>query len=727
VASVIAASGATAQTPQSLPAIVVEGGTLEPPRARPQPTVSDTPAPAPKKRAAPGAAAPPPGGGAAAPQTGSAAEGGEAGGAGAGSEVAGQPAETVGSAVTVVTGAELRARQIRYASEAIRSLPGVSLNRSGGPASLTEVRIRGAEANHTLVLIDGIRANSASDGQFDLSDLQVEDIERIEVLRGGHSALHGSGAVGGVINIITRGGRGPLRIVARGEAGSFGTYDGALRISGGTDRASGAITIQRQTTNGFNVSPAAEIGEEDGSRQTSVSGRASVTIAPGLQLDLSLRDVSKRLERDDQTGFAARGGFIVLSDSLSVSTSRLQLFGASMRWDMLDGKLTHLVRAERNSTSRADVLDADFGFGFGFPSRFANLSTANTLGYQATYRFDTPALLGTRHSLTGLVEREREAIETEGDFTGRTSGSRARLATALEWRGEFARRLFLTLGLRRDDNETLEDATTWRAALSVPIPEIGIRPHASAGTAVKLPTLFEQFGSAANFVRNPNLKNEESFGWDAGVELTFLGGRARLDVTYFDAELENKIANQNASMFDPGRPFDCNPGDLFCSRSINVPGISKRRGVEVEGRMIVLPGLEIGAAYTWLDAVDGLGEREVRRAPHSGRLDLAYAFNGNRGRVGLSAVYNGRARDNVFATAPFFFFPTKLTLDDYWVLSATAAYKLKPGVEIFGRVENLLDTRYQEIFGFETAGVAAYAGMRFTFEDRSGLLAPAAR
>ena len=114
--------------------------------------------------------------------------------------------------MTVVTGEELRRQQVRNAADALRSLPGVSVNRSGGVGNLTQVRIRGAEGNHTLVLIDGIEANNTADGEFDFSNLSAEDIERIEVIRGPMSGLYGSNAVGGVINIITRRGQGPLTV-----------------------------------------------------------------------------------------------------------------------------------------------------------------------------------------------------------------------------------------------------------------------------------------------------------------------------------------------------------------------------------------------------------------------------------------------------------------------------------------------------------------------------------
>jgi len=186
---------ALAQQPIALPGITVQGATLEAPPPRPAPAApSQAPAAAPGETTALSTEQ---------------------------SAIAGVPAYTVGNAVTVITGEELRARQIRYAAEALRSLPGVSVSRSGGFVNLTQVRIRGAEGNHTLVLIDGIEANNTADGEFDFSNLSADDIERIEIIRGPMSGLYGSNAVGGVINIITRRGQGPLTLTVRTEGGSM--------------------------------------------------------------------------------------------------------------------------------------------------------------------------------------------------------------------------------------------------------------------------------------------------------------------------------------------------------------------------------------------------------------------------------------------------------------------------------------------------------------------------
>ena len=205
-----------------------------------------------------------------------------------------------------------------------------------------------------------------------------------------------------------------------------------------------------------------------------------------------------------------------------------------------------------------------------------------------------------------------------------------------EWRGGFADRLFLTAGIRRDDNDNFQDFTTWRTAASLVLRELNLRPHASVGTAVKLPTMFEQFGTDQFFVPNPNLTPEKSFGWDAGMELTFYKGRALLDVTYFRANLTDKI---NGFFFDPV---------IGNFTAINLPGESTREGVEISARYKVTRNLTLGGAYTYLDARDPNGVREIRRPPHSARADVAYVFDGGRGTATLAAIYNGHMEDTAF-------------------------------------------------------------------------------
>jgi vitamin B12 transporter len=662
---------ALAQT--QLPGVFVQGATLAPP----QPPAVSAPAPS------PGPAANIPGEGAASD--------------GAQNTIGGVPAYTVGNAVTVVTGEELRAQQVRHAGEALRSLPGVSVNRGGGIGNLTQVRIRGAEGNHTLVLIDGIEANNTADGEFDFSNLSAEDIERIEVIRGPMSGLYGSNAVGGVVNIITRRGQGPLALSLRTEGGSFGTRDAAVRASGGSDKAHFSLSYHWRDTDGFNISPFG--GERDGSRLATFTARGGATLLPGVTLDFTLRNSEKTSDRD---GFGGPDGKLATAiDDRSTLDNKIFLAGANLRWEALGGRLVQEFRANHNGTITADTDRSPL------PGNSRNISEAEKVAYLASYRLDMPAIALT-NTVSGRIEKEFERFTPEGTFADGLERQRGRIAYTGEWRGGFADRLFLTAGIRHDDNDNFQDFTTWRAAASLVVSELNMRPHASVGTAVKLPTMFEQFGTSPFFFPNAALTPEESFGWDAGVELTFLKGKAILDVTYFRTNLTDKI-NGTA----PG-PFP------FAFTSVNLPGESTREGVEVSARFKLAGNLTLGGAYTYLDARNPEGEREFRRPPHSGRADIAYAFHNGRGTATMAAIYNGRMDDIAF-TMPFFSPRLRMALDPYWLVNATVSYKLQPGVEVFARVENALDRHYQEVFGFESPPLAAFAGLKLTFGGTDGI------
>ena len=490
------------------------------------------------------------------------------------------------------------------------------------------------------------------------------------------------------------------------EGGSHNTRDLSARISGGSDKGYVSIGAHRRESDGFNVAPNRDAAnpsfrDDEDSRLTSFSLKAGAHITRDATFDVVLKNIAKSGGRDGFGG--AIGALTTAIDDPSLFSSNIWLAGINARWDMLDGALSHVLRANHNSTRR---IDQDRG---AFPFNSDNTSEANKLGYLLTYRFATPMFAAARHSLSGLIEKEFETYMPRSDLTTGEDFERSRIGKVFEYRGEFADRLFVTGSVRRDDNDSFDDFTTWRATATLKLPEIGLRPHASVGTGVKYPTFYEQFGFIPGFfLPNPNLKPETSFGWDAGVEFTVIPNRAFLDVTYFKTNLEDKIVSL-------GFPYTLT----------NEQGEATRKGIEVAGRYKVSPALSLGLAYTYLDAKDANGLSETRRAPHGGKVDVNWGFDAGRGNFNIAAAYNGRSEDKAFRLGldPMFgfttFTPERVKLDDYLLISAAASYKIQPGVELFGRVENLANQKYQEVYGYETAGVTAFAGVRFTYEDAS--------
>lgn len=591
-----------------------------------------------------------------------------------------QDAATLGSAYSIITGEELEARQIRHAGEALRGLPGLVAGRSGGVGGFTQVRVRGAEANHVMVFIDGVEVNSLSAGDFDFATLLAADIERIEILRGPQSGVYGANALAGVINIITKKGARTPTVSAQAEAGSFATHGFAASASGAGERGYLSVSAAKRKTDGFNVARTG--GENDGSEQNTIFARVGLSSLDYFRIDAMVRFQFNDTEIDVDADFDgllddARGESNLREQTLARVSAQLDLFGR--RW-------THEVFA--------DYLQDDFAnFSLVFGDATNNGKRAH-YGYKTAARFETGGWLPAEHTLIGLIEQKDESFETASAFGGGTA-ARHQTGHVAEYHGAWAGRLFLTGNLRFDDNDSFEDALTYRAAAAFLFPHTGTRLHASYGKGITNPTFFEQFGFAANFVGNPALKPEESKGWDVGLEQQFQDGRLAVDVTYFEADLKDEIT----TVFNPDFTFTV----------LNADGRSKRKGVELKLTAQPLPGLSLTGAYTYTEATAPDGREEIRRPRHAAALYAAYSFDDGRGKFNFDLIYNGEMKDDRFS------FPVqRVTLDDFLLVNLAASYKISGDFELFGRVENLLDEGYEEVFGFSGAPIAGFGGVRLT-------------
>lgn len=611
---------------------------------------------------------------------------------------AGRILNNQGGSVSVVTAEDLNRQQVRHAADALRSLPGVAISRSGGPQSITSVRIRGAESNHTLVLIDGVEVNAA-DGAFDFANLTADDIEQIEVLRGPQSALFSSGALGGVVNIRTKSGKGPLTVRVRSEIGTMNSQNGSLQIGGGSDKLHGIATFSGYHTDGFNLATSGN--EDDGATFSNMSFAGGVELFPGLKIDGSLRRSRTDGDRDD-FGPIGSHGFEELGDTKSEFDSILWVGRLAATLDTFDGKWVHRWQIGGTKTDLYDIGRGSFAGTGSFVTERFNYS------YRSTVTLDSPAMPGIKHFLTGLVEHQTEDYDqvSRSSFSDTiVSEEMARTGYAAELRGEYFNSLFLSAAVRHDDNDSFEDFSTWNTSASYRLPGNVFRLHGAVGSGVKYPSLLELYGEfgPTGFVGNPNLRPEESIGWEAGIETTLFGGRAVVDVTYFSQKLENEIF----TAFSPVYTVD------------NRDGESDREGIEVQGRFNVAAGLDVGVAYTYLRAREDTGLEEIRRPPHSGRVDVNYRFLQDRANINLAVAYSGETFDENFNFNSFT--TERLLLDDYWLVTLAGSYKLAPGIEVYGRVENLLDQDYTEIIGIDSAPVAAYAGFKLTYGGEDGI------
>jgi vitamin B12 transporter len=592
--------------------------------------------------------------------------------------------EKSGRAVTVVTGEQMERNKVRYVADALRLVPGLAVSRAGSVGGLTQVRMRGAESDQVLVVIDGVEASNHTRGEFDFGGLVAEDIERIEILRGPQSTFWGANAMAGVISITTRKGeRDSRKSTAQTEVGSDGTLMGALATRGGGENFDYALSGSMRRSRGFDIS---DLGaEDDGARNSTFNGRFSADISPETTVDGTLRLVDRRTDLDEQDFMTAE-----TYDVDDYQDDR-ELYGSiDLTNTALDGALTQKARL-----SASDMRSFNHSALFGDSSSEGNRYNA---AYQASYRYDD--LENQVHQLTAGYEWQRE---TYAPSQYMTTFSRNTHAAIGEYRGEFFDQLFINGGLRQDWNDTFADATTWTASAAWQVPDMETRLHASVGTGVTNPTFTEQYGFfPGSFVGNPKLKPEESFGWDIGVEKRFFDGGLVIDVTYFNQNLENEISSTQIS-----------PG-LY--RPINMGGESLRQGVEVSATVDFFNGLTATASYTYTDASEqevagGARLTETRRPRHSGSLNAAYAFYDDRARVFVEALFNGEVEDRVFAST----LPPRVTLGGYTLVNIGGSFKVNETVEAYGRIDNLFDRDYREVFGFNTPGLTAFAGLKATF------------
>ena len=590
-----------------------------------------------------------------------------------------RPIDQIGSALTVITREDLERRQTRILSDVLREVAGVAVSRTGPTGALTQVRIRGAEGNHTLVLINGIEANDPASGrEFDFANLLTSDIERIEILRGPQSALYGSEAIGGVINVITRRGEGPLTMSGGLEGGSFGTIQGGASLRSGGETYGFASSIDFLRTDGIDIS--GSDGENDDYINRTLNFTGHVQPLDNLRFDAAGRYTDADFSSDAQEFVFGRVVDTEINEqstqqAYGLAQATLTLFDET--WEQIAG---------------VAVTDTDNDFTNEFGRSFSE-ATLTDITYQSNLYFETPDLADSGHVLTFLFERE----DTNFSNVTQTDLETIDFGYVGQYQLSLFDEVFLSGSVRHDDFEGLEDFTSYRVTAAYVPEALGTRFHGSFGTGVQRPTPTEQFGFVpGTFVGNPDLVPEESTGWDIGVEQALFDDRLVLDVTYFNADLENEII----STFDE---------DTSQFSVDNADGRSERQGVEVSLTASPLENLDITGSYTFTDATDPDGEEEVRRAPHIASLNASYRFLENRARINVGVVYNGAQEDLEFGTETP---ETRVTLDAFTLVNVAGSYRLSENVELTARIENLLDERYEEVFGFNAPGIGAYAGIR---------------
>jgi len=589
------------------------------------------------------------------------------------------PIGQVGSTVSVINRQQIEAMSPASVAQLFRSIPGVTVIESGGPGGTTDVRLRGAETGHTLVLIDGVRVNdfATTRDDFDFAQVSPNDIERIEILRGPQSALYGSDAMGGVINIITRKASPGTSASLAVEGGSYGTYAG--RFSGAMSKGDLSLRLGGAyfTTDGFSRRGDRDDNEQDGTEKW--AGRLSAVYAPaeGPQVEFSVNAFDQSSDYDsfsnpdapytvDRTTISGYGRITVPSTDGGIEHS--------LAGFVLDSSRDNLEPGGSIPVSRFDATSVG--------AEYQGVKDVGNLG-----KF----LLGTRLE----YETAKNDAETASNFPGYNSDRTLYAAYALHQIEPFDN-FFVTLGGRYDGEVAGDGFLTGRATAAYAMPQHGTTFRASAGTGAKRPTFYQIANNIYAAEKYPNedvntdLQPETSIGVDAGIDQTLFDGRIELSATVFYNRFHDLLAF-NTIAFPDGAYENIDRAETA--------------GVEVAATTVILPGrLRAGATYTYLYSRDlDTGQPLPRRPEHTAAFDVTLVLS-SRADITLSGLFVGERLNSSSSTT---------LLPAFTRLDLTGRYFLTPETEIYGRIENISDTDYEDPLGYNAPGLSAFVGLKW--------------
>lgn len=592
--------------------------------------------------------------------------------------------EKIGASVTVIDEAQIERSQAVVLADLLATTPGIMFSRNGGPGTLTSLRIRGAESDQTLVLIDGVQINDPSSpgGGFDFSNLLVGDIARVEILRGPQSTLYGSQAIGGVINIVTREAEGRTSGKLQAEYGSRSTSQYKAGVGGQYDGLTFRVGGARYETDG--VSAFAPGTETDPFTNTTFAGRLGYAFSPDFSVDFRAHYVDGQSNYD---GFPAP--LYVFADEGDYTNSRQLIAYGGVNFNFFDGRLKNRVAYQSTDVDRGTYLRTTTG----------TLGTGAYEGKNRRWEYQgNLAIVEGYQAVFGFQDEEQE-MNTDSAPPHAEVGQKSYY---LQLQGEVVKGLTLTGGVRSDDHDTFGSHTTTQLAAAWSLPSATVL-RASWGEGFKAPTLYQLYSD----YRNPDLQPEESEGWDAGVEQGLLDRRIVLSATYFERNSTNLISYASCPSPITGTPCAI-PGHSAFGYYMNTAR-ARVTGLELQGTFKPVDALEINANYTNMSANDRtpgsptFNQRLLRRPDTTANLELAYTWplklqTSVAARYTSSQIDSGRRR-----------------LDSYTLVDLRASYPITDRVEITGRVENLFDEEYQTVYQYGSMRRAWYAGVSLKF------------
>ena len=602
--------------------------------------------------------------------------------------------DEVPSSIAVLDKAAIDRAQDIGVTELLLRTPGISISRNGGYGTSTSLRIRGAESDHTVVVIDGVKLNdpSSTGGGFNFTNLLAGDISRIEVLRGPQSILWGSQAIGGVVNVVTASPEKALEGSFDIEAGSRETVNARAAIGGRTGPLSWRIGGQRFTTDGISSHAKAFGGvERDGYRNQSVSGRAELALADNVSVDLRGYYSSGRVEFD---------GFNV--DSNDFGKNKEFVGYAGLNFDLIDGRFRNRVAYAYTDTNR-DNFNPDRAR----PQSFEADGKNKRWEYQGSFDFTDriTAIFG--------VENERSEFRSRSPAASLATPVPAFARGKAELTSVYGQLsvepldgLTINGGVRYDDHDRYGGQTLF-AAGGVWRLSTGTVLRASYGEGFKAPSLYQLFSEYGNVALDP----EEAHGWEAGIEQHLFDSKLVIGGAWFDRTTTNQIIYNSCSSTTTN-PMCFVPGNPTTRRFGYYSNVSRSEAHGIEAAAaLTLGGLKLDGNYSWIVAEDrspgtaNFGKWLPRRPRQIANASASYGFDFGL-ELGAAVRWSGKSYDNA---------SNAQRLDDYTLVDLRAELALADNVKLFARAENVFDEQYMTAFRYGSLGRSIYAGIRGRF------------
>ena len=593
------------------------------------------------------------------------------------------------NSISIIDSVEIANKKSINLLELLKTEYGLSTLRFGPLGGLGTISIRGANAGHSLVLIDNIEMNlpSESSNLYDFANLTVDNINKIEILRGPQSTLYGSDALAGVINIETRKGAGTPNFTISAEGGSYDSFKGAAGLSGSFNKLNYIFSFSRTQSNGFSAA-AEKYGntERDGYGGSILFTRLGFDFNKDAAVNFYARFTKSETDLDQSGG--KFGDDPTYKYNLEELTARTEGY-----FHLLDG-----------------LWEQKFGVSFyknlrkyNYDSTLFNPSSSNSYydGRKLKIDWQNNFYLQKDNILTFGTETEFEQAETYFFLLSQLGPYESILPMSETYTTGFylqdqlniEKKFFATAGIRYDYHKNFGGSLTFRFAPAFIFWESGTKIKATIGSGFKAPSIIYLYDP---FFGNENLNPEKSFGFDVGVEQFIWASGISVGLNYFKNDFTDLIGLDESF------------------KSINIDN-AQTEGIEVYGKINTIDLLRIKLNYTYTYTIDksrnsaDFGNRLLRRPAHVASLFADYIISA-QADVNLEVIYVGGKDDKNFSTFP----AERIKLDAYTLINVAGHYNLFSFLRLFARIENLLDSYYEEVYGYGSPGLSVFAGIKLS-------------